>query len=94
MSAVKTNWLGGMTSMPDPSKINFDSAYYLGVNIRTRANTCKGVRAPKDISGGLPSGMHIQGIYTFDTTVVVFANGGAYYKLANTENWVDRKSVV
>jgi len=85
---VKINWLGGMNSQPDPTKISFENSYYLGVNIRTRANKCSPVQAPLDITDGLPLGGKIQGVYTFDRTLLAFVDGGAFYKLSETTGWV------
>ena len=78
-----------MNSQPDPLKANFEQGYYLGVNIRTRANTCKGVAAPLDITEGLPVGVPIQGLYAFDTTLLAFAAGNAFYRSSVTsQQWV------
>lgn len=86
---VKTNWLGGMNSQPDPLKTDFSQGYYLGVNIRTRANTCKSAKAPLDITAGLPVNAKIQGLYAFDTTLLCFANGNAYYRSSITsQQWL------
>lgn len=86
---IKTNWLGGMNSQPDPTKIDFDQGYYLGVNIRTRTNSCKAVKAPLDITAGLPVGAKIQGLYSFDTTLLCFANGNAFYRSTVTaQQWL------
>jgi len=84
---VKLNWLGGMNSQLDTSKLDFGSGYYLGVNIRTRCNTAQSILAPLDITAGLPSGGTIQGIYTFGTTLLVFKGGSAFVKLNGTGMW-------
>lgn len=84
---AKTNWLGGMNSQFDASKQNFASGYYLGVNIRTRSNTAQSVRGPLDITLGLPENALIQGIYTFDTTLLAFADGLAYIKTNGEGPW-------
>lgn len=84
----KINWLGGMDSQTDPAKRAFDEGYWLGVNIRTRANTAASVRAPLDITSGLPSGLPIQGLYTFDRSLLAFVGGGAYYKQNSTLPWL------
>lgn len=84
----KVNWLGGMNSQLDPVKRGFDEGYWLGINVRTRTNTAASVRAPLDITTGLPGGLAIQGLYAFDRSLLAFAGGSAFYKLNSTAPWL------
>lgn len=84
---TKRNFIGGLNSQIDPTKLDPQNEHFLGLNIRVRTNTAKPVRAPLEITAGLPLG-HIQGLYTFDTTVLAFVGGFGYYQLEGSTNWV------
>lgn len=82
---VKRNFVGGINSQTDPSKVDPTSQYYLGVNVRTRRNIAEPVAAPLEITPPITG--HIQGVYTFDTTLLLFVGGKAYYSTDEGANW-------
>lgn len=88
MKFSKINWTGGMSSQIDPTKIDPQTQYYLGVNIRTRRNIADTILAPLDLTSSLPDTGKIQGLYTYGTTLVIFISGRAYYRTSATTPWV------
>lgn len=86
-SLKKYNFAAGMSTQLDPTKSNIDTEYYLGINVRVRTNTVRPVAAPLDITSGLPAGK-LQGLYTFDTNLLAFVAGQAFYKVGGAGNWL------
>ena len=83
---TKRNFLGGMNSQQDATKVDPQNQYYLGVNVRVRKNIAEPVKDPLEITP--PVNGHIQGIYTFDTLLLVFIGGNAYVSQDEGNNWL------
>jgi hypothetical protein len=85
----KFSFLGGLTQQLDATKAPWDSTYRLLINGRPRRGTIKPVRAAVEITATLPTTGNVQGLYSFDTYLLVFIDGAAYYKKFAPEeaNW-------
>lgn len=78
MQAVKSNFIGGLNQEFDTTKLGADE-YPMLVNGRVRFNLIEPVRSP--VEQVLPVGItKLQGIYSANNFVVVFADGKAFYK--------------
>ena len=85
-SIVLTSFQGGMRRDVDPSELN-DNEYVHGQNIRVRDGYVRPIKYPQNISNSIPEGKK-QGIYGFDSILVVFNGGKAYaidYSLENAQ---------
>lgn len=76
----KNDFSGGMQQRFDGSKSDFEKTYRLLVNGRVRRNTVQPVLGPSEITSSLPATGVVQGLYTFDTYVLVFIAGRAYVR--------------
>lgn len=73
-----SDFSGGMCRNTDPSGIQ-DSEYALMINARNRYGNVAPIKGPTDISSEIPAGQK-QGLYGFDTIMLVLQNGQAYAK--------------
>lgn len=69
-----------MVQQLDSAKSDFDNTYRLLVNGRVRRGTVKPVNAPVEITASLPTTGNVQGLYSFDTYLLIFISGAAYYR--------------
>ena len=76
----KFSFLGGLTQQLDSAKAPFDTTYRLLVNGRPRRGTIEPVNAPAEITSALPTTGNVQGLFSFDTYLLIFIDGRAYYK--------------
>jgi hypothetical protein len=89
MTINKNNFLGGLQQQFDSAKSQFDTTHRLLVNGRVRRGTVKPVRAPVEITASLPTTGNVQGLYDFDTYLLVFIDGRAYVRqmLPESPTW-------
>lgn len=74
-----TDFSGGLYRSADPAQLQSNQQALL-INGRTREGGITPIKLPAEI-GGLPQDIvHLQGVYTADNYILVFADGRAYFR--------------
>lgn len=73
---LSANFSGGMRRNTDPSELEANE-YALLINGRSRYGSITPIKLPTDLSSEMPAG-RFQGIYGFDTILIVFKDGQLY----------------
>lgn len=83
----KQSFLGGQNQQVDSTRLE-DNEYPLLINGRNRNDVISPIYKPAEVTDPIFAGQKIQGTISVGSTLIIFANGKAYYRDYNVENSV------